>query len=91
VIVVESSPVKEGGTPMQQLLFAVVLAATSVLQAAAATITFDELGFPAGPFASTTFNGVTFSASGGGGQITKEMTPNGTFGLLVLLGHKRTF
>jgi hypothetical protein len=67
---------------MQQLLFAVVLAATSVLQAAAATITFDELGFPAGPFASTTFNGVTFSASGGGGQITKEMTPNGTFGLL---------
>jgi hypothetical protein len=46
------------------------------------TITFDEAGFPAGPFASTTFAGVTFSAAGGGGAIITSPDPNGTLGLL---------
>jgi len=66
---------------MKQLLFAAVLATTSVLPAAT-VITFDEAGFTGGEFASTTFNGVTFSASGGGGLVAKQTGPNGTFGLL---------
>jgi len=37
---------------------------------------------PAGPFASYSEQGVTFTASGGGGQILGTNTPNGTEGLL---------
>src|SRR5437016_12803613 len=64
---------------MLRILSALLLSASPML---AGTITFDEALFPAGPFASTTFNGVTFSASGGGGAISTNTTPNGTLGLL---------
>lgn len=43
-------------------------------------ITFESA--PSGPFASYTESGVTFTASGGGGQIITTTTPNGTLGLL---------
>jgi hypothetical protein len=57
------------------------LALMSATQAVA-SITIDFESFPAGPFASYTEQGVTFSASGGGGAIMTATTPNGTFGLL---------
>ena len=57
------------------------LALMSVTQAVA-SITIDFESFPAGPFAAHTEQGVTFSASGGGGAIITGLTPNGTLGLL---------
>lgn len=57
------------------------LALISVTQALG-SITIDFESFPAGPFATYTEQGVTFSASGGGGSILTGTTPNGTFGLL---------
>ncbi len=57
------------------------LALMSATQAVA-SITIDFESFPAGPFATYTEQGVTFSASGGGGAITTSLTPNGTLGLL---------
>jgi hypothetical protein len=56
------------------------LALMSVTQAVA-SITIDFESFPAGPFAAYTEQGVTFSASGGGGAIVTGVTPNGTLGL----------
>ena len=60
---------------MLRMLSALILSASSML---AGTITFDEPLFPTGLFVSTTFNGVTFSASGGGGSISTITGPNGT-------------
>ena len=48
---------------------------------AVASITIDFESFPAGPFATYTEQGVTFSASGGGGLLMTGITPNGTLGL----------
>ncbi len=56
------------------------LALLSAAPAVATTINFES--FPAGPFASYTEQGVTFSASGGGGAILTMVGPNGTLGLL---------
>ncbi len=47
-----------------------------------ASVVIDFESAPAGPFASYTESGVTFTASGGGGQIITAITPNGTKGLL---------
>ena len=62
------------------LLAAGFVAGLGVARAGAAVIDFES--FPAGPFASFTEQGVTFTASGGGGAITTVSTPNGTLGLL---------
>jgi len=62
------------------LVVAACLGLTGVVQAAPTVIDFES--FPAGPFAAYTEQGVTFSASGGGGAIITATTPNGTLGLL---------
>jgi hypothetical protein len=62
------------------LLAAGFVASFGVARAGAAVIDFES--FPAGPFVSHTEQGVTFTASGGGGLITTVLTPNGTLGLL---------
>ena len=49
---------------------------------AVASITIDFESFPPGPFAAYTEQGVTFSASGGGGLLMTGTTPNGTLGLV---------
>ncbi len=48
---------------------------------AMANITIDFEDFPDGPFASHTKSGVTFTASGGGGEIRRGNAPNGTQGI----------
>ena len=54
------------------------------LVASAQAVVIDFETFPAGPFASFSQSGVTFSAVGGGGQIitTSVLVPNGTLGLV---------
>src|SRR5262249_11391931 len=61
-------------------LVVVGLTLVAARPAKADVITFESA--PAGPFASYTENGVTFTASGGGGQIITDIVPNGTRGLL---------
>ena len=51
---------------------------------ALANITIDFEDFPDGPFASHTKSGVTFTASGGGGEIWRWKAPNGTQSILEL-------
>jgi hypothetical protein len=50
----------------------------------AETITFDDPSFPPGPFAVETYDGVTFSASGGAGTLYVLPAPNGTLALLEI-------
>ena len=61
---------------VMRICFIVVLffAANSAL----ANITIDFEDFPIGPFESHTKSGVTFTASGGGGQIWRTHAPNTT-------------
>jgi hypothetical protein len=58
-----------------------ILAAAGCFGVANAGV-IDFSAAPGGPFASYTEQGVTFTASGGGGQIITQNTPNGTPGLL---------
>lgn len=65
---------------LRHLFMAGAVASLGVARADAAVIDFEA--FPVGLFASHTEQGVTFTASGGGGLISRTGTPNGTQGLL---------
>lgn len=61
-------------------LVGIAVASLGAAQADANVIDFES--FPAGPFASHTEAGVTFTAVGGGGAIATSVTPNASLGLL---------
>jgi len=65
---------------LRSVLMTGLVVGLGVARAGAAVIDFES--FPAGPFVSHTEQGVTFTASGGGGSIINTVTPNGTLGLL---------